>query len=84
MSQLPFRENPHNPSAAALAAGLLLTATLCRAQPQPAVLGPESVEDWWRAGQQFVREARRFKANEASARNVMTPKVSASLNARPC
>lgn len=37
----------------------------------PAVQGPESVQDWYNAGQQFVRDAKHLRPNLRRAKNIM-------------
>lgn len=46
-------------------------AQLAPAYAQPAVQGPESVQGWWEAGQEFVRDAEQLNANERRAKNVI-------------
>ncbi|AYH43008.1 alkaline phosphatase [Azoarcus sp. DN11] len=38
---------------------------------EPVVKGPESVEDWYNAGQDFVRDSERVVANHRTAKNVI-------------
>lgn len=38
---------------------------------EPVVQGPESVQDWYNAGQQFVREAKHLNPNMRKAKNVI-------------
>jgi alkaline phosphatase len=38
---------------------------------EPAVKGPESVDDWWQAGQQFVADSKKVFPNARKAKNVI-------------
>jgi alkaline phosphatase len=53
---------------AALAATLI---TQIAGAQSPAVQGPESVEDWWNAGQRFIDANRRLQRNTRKAENVI-------------
>lgn len=54
---------------------LIATGMLVAALPvpsgAPAVQGPESVKDWYEAGQRFIRDAERLKPQLGQARNVI-------------
>lgn len=54
----------------ALAGGLTVVA-LQAVAAEPVVQGPEAVQDWYVAGQRFVRDAERLQANPRPARNVI-------------
>lgn len=56
--------------AAAVAAGLAV-ASVSALAASPAVQGPESVADWWRAGQQFIHDGKRLHKNPRKAKNVI-------------
>jgi alkaline phosphatase len=54
----------------ALIVAVALAAT-CHAQAEPAVRGPESVQDWYSAGQHFIAESERLAPVNRPARNVI-------------
>lgn len=57
--------------AVGVAAGLLGVPPWPAYAQAPAVQGPESVQDWWDAGQRFIRSSQAVKHNEQRARNVI-------------
>jgi alkaline phosphatase len=70
MSTSIFRPKTHylRTGLAVLAATLI---TQIAGAQSPAVQGPESVEDWWNAGQRFIDANRRFQRNTRKAENVI-------------
>ncbi len=57
--------------ALAVAAAVLGGSALPAMAATPAVQGPESVQEWYEAGNQFIRESKRLHANERKAKNVI-------------
>lgn len=57
--------------AVALMAAMMSTGALPALAGTPAVQGPETVEQWYEAGNQFIRESRRLPPNERKAKNVI-------------
>lgn len=54
----------------AMAVGACAFASIGYAQ-QPAVQGPESVQDWFQSGQQFIQSTRELRRNNRRAKNVI-------------
>ncbi|BAN36604.1 alkaline phosphatase [Sulfuricella denitrificans skB26] len=58
-----------------VAAAVATTFTLSGVAPafaaEPVVQGPESVSDWWNAGQAFVADSKKLHANRHHAKNVI-------------
>ncbi|MSQ58543.1 MAG: alkaline phosphatase [Betaproteobacteria bacterium] len=55
----------------ALIAALALSATSFALAAGPAVQGPESVEDWYKAGQKFIQDGYALKRADRLAKNVI-------------
>jgi alkaline phosphatase len=54
-----------------VAATLSGLSMLAYAETTPTVGGPESVQDWWRAGQEFIRESQHERDVRRRAKNVI-------------
>src|SRR5262245_55000585 len=54
---------------------VVTTATVSPSKPafaaEPAVKGPESVKQWYEAGNDFIRQNKRIRDNERKAKNVI-------------
>ncbi|MFA5240845.1 MAG: alkaline phosphatase [Sulfuricella sp.] len=57
--------------ATAVAATFTLSATVPAFAAEPVVQGPETVSDWWNAGQAFVADSKKLHANKHHAKNVI-------------
>lgn len=66
MSVLMIKRSLVAAVSAALLAGVSLPVTA-----DPAVQGPESVQDWYNAGQQFIQDARRLHPDMRKAKNII-------------
>lgn len=56
---------------AMVATGLAVVIAPALAANAPVVQGPESVADWWNAGQQFIHEGKHLRKNPRKAKNVI-------------
>ena len=54
-----------------VAATLSGLSMLAYAETTPTVGGPESVQDWWRAGQEFIRESQHERDVRRRAKNII-------------
>ena len=54
-----------------VAATLSGLSMLAYAETMPTVGGPESVQDWWRAGQEFIRESQHERDVRRRAKNII-------------
>lgn len=57
--------------AAVFATGVAIAIAPALATNGPAVQGPESVADWWNAGQQFIGDGKHLRKNPRRAKNVI-------------
>ena len=57
--------------AAAVAAAMLASTITPALAAAPVVQGPESVQDWYDAGQRFIRDAEQLHSNMRKAKNVI-------------
>ncbi|MEK6750258.1 MAG: alkaline phosphatase [Pseudomonadota bacterium] len=57
--------------AVAVTAAMFTTSLVPAMAATPAVQGPESVQDWYNAGQQFIRNAERMRPNLRHAKNII-------------
>ena len=57
--------------AAAVSAAMIAATTNLVMAADPVVQGPESVQDWYDAGQEFVRDAERLSPNTRKAKNII-------------
>jgi len=51
--------------------GVAVAIAPALAANSPAVQGPESVADWWNAGQQFIADSKQLRKNPRRAKNVI-------------
>jgi alkaline phosphatase len=75
-AQVPAGEGSEGEPPAEQGAGSEATAgegsdSAAAAAPTPAVQGPESVQDWWSAGDNFIEANRRLERNNRRAKNVI-------------
>lgn len=54
-----------------ISATLVVGSSLSSTWAEPVVQGPESVQDWYNAGQQFLHDTRRLYPNPRKARNII-------------
>ena len=67
-----MREATNRLTFSSLVATSLAVLSISALAQSPTVRGPESVEDWWQAGQNFVRESQRERDIRRKAKNVIS------------
>jgi alkaline phosphatase len=61
----------HRSIVAAISAAIMVVSATAATAAAPAVQGPESVQDWYDAGQQFIHHARHLHPNMYKAKNII-------------